>query len=104
MFRGSITALLTPFENGKVAEKTFQELVNRQVEQGSQGVVPCGTTGESPTLNHPEHRRVTELCRGPVFWEAVAEDWSSSPNAARDAGVGIRGALAASDGRRNHPE
>jgi 4-hydroxy-tetrahydrodipicolinate synthase len=62
MFRGSITALLTPFENGKVAEKTFQELVNRQVEQGSQGVVPCGTTGESPTLNHPEHRRVTELC------------------------------------------
>jgi 4-hydroxy-tetrahydrodipicolinate synthase len=62
MFRGSITALLTPFENGKVAEKTFQEFVNWQIGKGAQGVVPCGTTGESPTLSHPEHRRVTELC------------------------------------------
>lgn len=62
MFKGSITALVTPFENGKVAEKAFQSFVNWQVEQGIHGVVPCGTTGESPTLSHAEHRRVTELC------------------------------------------
>ncbi|MDP6953427.1 MAG: dihydrodipicolinate synthase family protein, partial [Alphaproteobacteria bacterium] len=52
MFKGSITALITPFENGKVAEKAFQDFVNWQVEQGIHGVVPCGTTGESPTLSH----------------------------------------------------
>jgi len=62
MFKGSITALVTPFENGKVAEKAFQSFVNWQVEQGIHGVVQCGTTGESPTLSHAEHRRVTELC------------------------------------------
>ncbi len=62
MFHGLITALITPFENGKVAEKTFREFVEWQVGQGSHGVVPCGTTGESPTLSHAEHRRVTEIC------------------------------------------
>lgn len=62
MFHGSITALITPFENGKVAEKTFREFVDWQVAQGSHGVVPCGTTGESPTLDHTEHRRVVEIC------------------------------------------
>ena len=62
MFHGSITALITPFENGKVAEKTFAAFVDWQVKQGSHGVVPCGTTGESPTLAHAEHRRVTEIC------------------------------------------
>ncbi len=62
MFFGSITALITPFENGKVAEKAFREFVDWQIRQGSHGVVPCGTTGESPTLGHAEHRRVTEIC------------------------------------------
>ena len=62
MFKGSITALLTPFEDGKLADKTFQAFVDWQVKEGSQGVVPCGTTGESPTLSHTEHRRVTEMC------------------------------------------
>ncbi len=62
MFKGSITALITPFANGKVAEKAFQEFIDWQIEQGVHGVVPCGTTGESPTLSHAEHRRVTELC------------------------------------------
>jgi len=62
MFKGSITALLTPFEDGKVADKTFQAFVDWQVTQGAHGVVPCGTTGESPTLSHTEHRRVTEVC------------------------------------------
>ncbi len=62
MFHGSITALVTPFENGKVAEKTFSEFVDWQIKQGSHGLVPCGTTGESPTLSHAEHRRITEIC------------------------------------------
>ncbi len=62
MLRGSITALVTPFSNGQVDEKAFRKLVNWQIEQGTHGLVPCGTTGESPTLNHDEHRRVTEIC------------------------------------------
>jgi 4-hydroxy-tetrahydrodipicolinate synthase len=62
MFRGSITALITPFKKGKVDEQGFQDFVNWQIEQGSHGLVPCGTTGESPTLTHEEHKRVVELC------------------------------------------
>lgn len=62
MLKGSITALVTPFEDGKLDEKAYRRLVNWQIEQGIHGLVPCGTTGESPTLNHEEHHRVTELC------------------------------------------
>ncbi len=62
MFSGSIPALITPFENRQFDEKTFRKFVNWQIEQGSTGVVPCGTTGESPTLTHEEHRTVTEVC------------------------------------------
>lgn len=62
LFYGSITALITPFRNGKVDEKAFQALVEWQIAQGTHGLVPCGTTGESPTLDHDEHKRVVELC------------------------------------------
>src|SRR3954467_9335836 len=62
MFSGSIVALLTPFKNGKVDEKAFQSFVDWQIKQGTNGLVPCGTTGESPTLSHEEHMRVVELC------------------------------------------
>ncbi|QAY79718.1 4-hydroxy-tetrahydrodipicolinate synthase [Sphingosinicella sp. BN140058] len=61
MFTGSITALVTPFREGKIDEKALQDLVEWQIQQGSNGLVPCGTTGESPTLTHPEHHRVVEL-------------------------------------------
>ena len=61
-FQGSITALITPFKNGEVDAKTFQRLVEWQIDQGTHGLVPVGTTGESPTLNHEEHKRVIELC------------------------------------------
>ena len=61
-FKGSLPALITPFSNGKVDEKAFQELVEWQIAQGSHGLVPCGTTGESPTLSHEEDMRVTSLC------------------------------------------
>ena len=62
MLKGSITALVTPFANEQVDEKAFRKLVNWQIEQGTHGLVPCGTTGESPTLAHTEHQRVTEIC------------------------------------------
>jgi len=62
MFRGSIVAIVTPFKDGKVDEKKLRELVNFQVDNGTNGIVPCGTTGESPTLTHDEHERVIEIC------------------------------------------
>src|SRR5579885_1876764 len=60
--KGSIPALITPFRNGAVDEAAFRRLVSWQIAQGSHGLVPCGTTGESPTLSHAEHRRVVEIC------------------------------------------
>ena len=60
--KGSLTALITPFKDGKVDEAAFRRLVNWQIAEGTQGLVPCGTTGESPTLSHEEHNRVVELC------------------------------------------
>jgi 4-hydroxy-tetrahydrodipicolinate synthase len=62
MYKGSFVALITPFRNGKVDEKGFQDFVAWQIAQGTNGLVPCGTTGESPTLSHEEHERVVELC------------------------------------------
>ena len=62
MFRGSFTALITPFKGGKVDERAFQQLVEWQIAEGTHGLVPVGTTGESPTLSHEEHKRVVELC------------------------------------------
>src|SRR5271165_896168 len=62
MFRGSLVALITPFRNGEVEESAFQELVAWQIGQGTHGLVPCGTTGESPTLDDDEHERVLALC------------------------------------------
>ena len=61
-FQGSITALVTPFKNGEVDAKAFQRLVEWQIDQGTHGLVPVGTTGESPTLTHEEHKQVIELC------------------------------------------
>ena len=62
MFQGSIPALITPFKNGEVDRKAFADLVERQIENGAGGLVPCGTTGESATLSHEEHREVVSLC------------------------------------------
>lgn len=61
-FQGSFTALITPFKDGKIDEKAFQSHVEWQIGQGTHGLVPVGTTGESPTLSHDEHKRVVELC------------------------------------------
>ena len=54
-FRGSFTALITPFKNGSLDEKAFRDLVDWQIAEGTNGLVPVGTTGESPTLSHDEH-------------------------------------------------
>ena len=63
MFKGSLVALITPFTAaGKLDEKGFQSFVAWQIENGTHGFIPCGTTGESPTLSHEEHKRVVELC------------------------------------------
>jgi 4-hydroxy-tetrahydrodipicolinate synthase len=62
MFKGSFVALITPFTGGKVDEKRFQDLVDWQIKEGTHGLVPVGTTGESPTLSHAEHHRVVALC------------------------------------------
>ena len=61
-FRGSFTALVTPFKKGGVDEKAFRGLVDWQIAEGTNGIVPVGTTGESPTLSHEEHKRVVEWC------------------------------------------
>jgi len=60
--KGSIPALITPMRDGKVDEAAFRELVSWQIAEGSHGLVPCGTTGESPTLSHEEHMRVVQIC------------------------------------------
>ncbi|MES1203565.1 MAG: 4-hydroxy-tetrahydrodipicolinate synthase [Pseudomonadota bacterium] len=62
MIHGSIPALITPFRDGILDERAFQALVERQIAEGSHALVPCGTTGESATLSHEEHRRVVALC------------------------------------------
>lgn len=62
MFKGSVPALITPFRNGAFDEDAYRSLIEWHVEQGTDGLLPCGTTGESPTLDHAEHKRVVEVC------------------------------------------
>ena len=61
MFEGTLTALVTPFRDGAVDEGALRELVERQVAAGIDGLVPCGSTGESATMSHAEHQRVVEI-------------------------------------------
>ena len=62
MFKGSIVALITPFKNNRLDEECYISLIHHHIKNGTSGLVPAGTTGESPTLNHKEHERVIELC------------------------------------------
>ena len=62
MFHGSLPALITPFKDGEFDEAAFREFVDWQISEGTDGLVPCGTTGESPTLSHAEHKHVVEVC------------------------------------------
>ena len=70
MFKGSIVALITPFKDDKLDEEKYAQLVNHHIKSGTDGIVPAGTTGESPTLSHNEHRKVIEIsvneCKGKI--------------------------------------
>ena len=61
MFKGSIVAIVTPFKNDKIDETSLRNLVNWHIDEGTHGIVPVGTTGESPTLDHNEHKEVVEI-------------------------------------------
>ncbi len=61
MFKGSMVAIITPFKNGKLDEETLRKLVNFHIENGTDGIIPCGTTGESATLSYEEHEKVIEI-------------------------------------------
>ena len=62
MFKGSNVALITPFKDNKLDEESYIKIINHHLENGTNGLVPVGTTGESPTLSHDEHERTIELC------------------------------------------
>ena len=91
MFRGSLTALITPFRDGGVDEAAFRALIDWQIAEGTHGLVPVGTTGESPTLTYDEHRRVVALCveaaagRVPVIAGAGSNSTVQAIAHARDA-------------------
>ncbi len=61
MFKGSNVALITPFKNNKLDVEAYIRLINFQIDNGTNGLIPAGTTGESPTLSHEEHQKVIEL-------------------------------------------
>ena len=82
MFKGAITAIVTPFKNGQLDEAAYRELIEFQVKSGIHGIVPCGTTGESPTLSHAEHKRVVETCIDQVKKRVVVIAGSGSNNTA----------------------
>ena len=100
MFKGSIVALITPFKNNKLDEDCYISLIHHHLSSGTSGLVPAGTTGESPTLNHEEHERVIELCvkesKGKIF--VLAGTGSNSTEEAISLtkyaeGIGANGAL-----------
>jgi 4-hydroxy-tetrahydrodipicolinate synthase len=62
MFQGANVAIVTPFKDGQLDEEAYRQLIEFQIENGTHGIVPCGTTGESATLSHAEHKRVVEIC------------------------------------------
>lgn len=91
MFKGSITALVTPMRDGNIDEDGFRAFVDWQIEEGSHGLVPMGTTGESPTVSHDEHKHVVEVCievaagRVPVIAGAGSNNTSEAVELARHA-------------------
>ncbi|MBN2569460.1 MAG: 4-hydroxy-tetrahydrodipicolinate synthase [Deltaproteobacteria bacterium] len=91
MFEGASVAIVTPFKNGEVDEESFRKLIEFQIENGTDGIVPCGTTGESATLSHEEHDRVVEIAidavkkRVPVIAGAGSNNTRESLRLARHA-------------------
>ena len=73
MFRGTFTALVTPFRDGAFDEAAYEQLIEWQIENGVAGIVPVGTTGESPTLDHDEHNRVIEIAVRCSAWAGESD-------------------------------
>lgn len=107
--RGSITALVTPFCGGEVDEKAYRRLIDRQIDAGTHGLVPVGTTGESPTLSHEEHLRVVRICveqvrgRVPVIAGAGSNNTAEAIYLAHGAEEAGADALLATTGYYNKP-
>ena len=97
-FKGSMTALVTPFRDGKVDEEAFARLVDWQVLEGSHGLVPVGTTGESPTLSHEEHHRVVEICIAAAKGRAPVIAGAGSNNTREAVDLAVHAEKAGADG------
>ena len=86
MLKGSIVALITPFKNDSLDEDTYRKLINYHLKNGTNGVVPGGTTGESPTLSHSEHKKIIQIaveeCKGKI--PIIAGTGSNSTDEAID--------------------
>lgn len=95
--QGSMTALVTPFRDGAIDEEAFRALVAWQIEEGTQGLVPVGTTGESPTLSHAEHARVVELCIQEAKGRAAVIAGAGSNNTAEAIGLARHAEKAGAD-------
>ena len=110
-FQGSLVAMVTPFRDGRVDEAALKALVEFHVQRGTDGRVPCGTTGESPTLSHEEHKRVVEVVieaaagRVPVVAgtgsNSTAEAIEMTIHAARAGAAGRPDGTAGPNGRRD---
>ncbi len=96
-FAGSYTALITPFKNGGVDESAFRKLVDWQIESGTNGLVPVGTTGESPTLSHEEHDRVVEICIEQTAGRVPIIAGAGSNSTAEAVRLAVHGAEAGAD-------
>ena len=85
MFKGSIVALITPFKDDQLDEGNYVDLIQHHIQNGTNGIVPAGTTGESPTLSHNEHKKVIEIavkeCKGKI--PVIAGTGSNSTEEAR---------------------
>ena len=97
LFQGSFTALVTPFKNGALDEAAFRAHVNWQIEQGTNGLVPVGTTGESPTLSHDEHKRVVEWCISEARGRVAVMAGAGSNNTAEAVDLARHGEKAGAD-------
>lgn len=95
--KGSIPALITPFRNGILDERAFQAVVERQIAEGSRALVPCGTTGEGPTLSLEEHVRVVELCVEAAAGRVPVIAGAGSNNTAHAIELAKRGKQAGAD-------
>ena len=89
MFKGSNVALVTPFKNDKLDDETYINLIHFHIQNGTNGLVPAGTTGESPTLSHDEHERVIELCVKESKWTDTSQKktincWNKKNNRNKD--------------------